>query len=304
MFDEDSLEELNLYLAESREHLATIESDLLAIEERGADIDEKLVNKVFRAAHSIKGGAGFFGLSKIQELGHKIENVLDMIRSREIAPNPEVVNILLISFDRLRDFINNPGDSNQADISDFIASLTGMTRAGLPENKKDTLTKKVNVPTPTGTSIIQVTEFDLSRAEIREEYVYLVEIDLIHDVQRRNKTPWEVFRDIGSAGTIIECAFNFDAVGTLDDDFSSNLPLEILFATIIDPSFIGLLFEGISKEHIRLVQEPKHKQPPLVPTLPAAAEPVSAPVIPEPKKEPEVGHLPVAPVVKEPELVP
>lgn len=44
------------YLAESREHLATIETDLLAIEQAGAAIDEQLVNRVFRAAHSIKGG--------------------------------------------------------------------------------------------------------------------------------------------------------------------------------------------------------------------------------------------------------
>ena len=54
------------------------------IKESGADIDEELVNTVFRAAHSIKGGAGFFDLSKIRDLGHKVENVLDMIRSREM----------------------------------------------------------------------------------------------------------------------------------------------------------------------------------------------------------------------------
>ena len=46
------------YLAECREHLATIETDLLAIEQGGAQIDEQLVNRVFRAAHSIKGGSG------------------------------------------------------------------------------------------------------------------------------------------------------------------------------------------------------------------------------------------------------
>ena len=63
----EDLEDLNMYLAESREHLATIESDLLAMDSAGEAIDEKLVNKVFRAAHSIKGGAGFFNLSKIQD---------------------------------------------------------------------------------------------------------------------------------------------------------------------------------------------------------------------------------------------
>ena len=59
------------YLAECREHLATIESDLLKIEEGGPDIDEELVNRVFRAAHSIKGGAGFFDLARIRKRAHK-----------------------------------------------------------------------------------------------------------------------------------------------------------------------------------------------------------------------------------------
>ena len=88
-------ETLRLYVEESLEHLASIENDLLAIEDGGADIDEELVNKVFRAAHSIKGGAGFMGLVNIKELSHKMENVLGMIREREMTPNSEVINILL-----------------------------------------------------------------------------------------------------------------------------------------------------------------------------------------------------------------
>ena len=43
------------FIEESLEHLADIETDLLAIEKAGANIDENLVNKVFRAAHSING---------------------------------------------------------------------------------------------------------------------------------------------------------------------------------------------------------------------------------------------------------
>ena len=72
------------YLAECREHLATIETDLLSMEQAGAAIDEQLVNRVFRAAHSIKGGAGFFDLLKIKELAHRTENVLDLVRSGQM----------------------------------------------------------------------------------------------------------------------------------------------------------------------------------------------------------------------------
>ncbi len=114
------------YLAECREHLATIETDLLAIEQSGAEIDEQLVNRVFRAAHSIKGGAGFFDLAKIRELAHKTENALDLIRSRQMVPTPEVVSILLLAFDKLRELIGNHRESNQADIGEFVAALTAL----------------------------------------------------------------------------------------------------------------------------------------------------------------------------------
>src|SRR5450631_54184 len=112
------------YLAESREHLATIETDLLAIEQAGAAIDEQLVNRVFRAAHSIKGGAGFFDLLKIQELAHRTESVLDLIRSGQMVPNSEIVSILLLAFDKLRSMILDHADSNNADIAEFTEALT------------------------------------------------------------------------------------------------------------------------------------------------------------------------------------
>lgn len=111
------------FVEESVEHLADIEADLLAIEEGGANIDEDLVNKVFRAAHSIKGGAGFMGLTTIQALSHSAENVLGMIRSKKLIPTPEIVNVLLQSSDQLRDMIQNVQDSNQVDISGNLTSL-------------------------------------------------------------------------------------------------------------------------------------------------------------------------------------
>ena len=102
-FQDDEL--LQDYVTECREHLADIESHLLAMEAAGADVDENLVNQVFRAAHSIKGGAGLFNLTTIKTLAHKTENVLGLMRTREMVPTPEAVNILLLAFDRLRDLI-------------------------------------------------------------------------------------------------------------------------------------------------------------------------------------------------------
>ena len=114
------------FIEESLEHLADIENDLLAIEEGGANIDEDLVNKVFRAAHSIKGGAGFMGLTTIQELSHATENVLGMIRSKKLIPTPEIINVLLIASDQLQSMIEDVHNSNEVDISSHLLPLNAI----------------------------------------------------------------------------------------------------------------------------------------------------------------------------------
>ncbi len=114
------------FIEESLEHLADIENDLLAIEEGGANIDEDLVNKVFRAAHSIKGGAGFMGLTTIQELSHAAENVLGMIRSKKLIPSPEIINVLLIASDQLQSMIEDVHNSNEVDISSHLLPLNAI----------------------------------------------------------------------------------------------------------------------------------------------------------------------------------
>ncbi|GAH73897.1 unnamed protein product, partial [marine sediment metagenome] len=141
-------ETLRMYVEESLEHLADIENDLLAIEEAGADIDEELVNKVFRAAHSIKGGAGFLGFDNIKELSHKMENILGMIREREMVPNPEMINILLLASDALRHLLGNTSTSNDIDISEHIEALTALTTSEPPDKEKEKVSRMVDISFP------------------------------------------------------------------------------------------------------------------------------------------------------------
>ncbi len=242
------------YLAECREHLATIETDMLSIEQSGAQIDEQLVNRVFRAAHSIKGGAGFFDLARIRELAHKTENALDLIRSRQMVPTPEVVSILLLAFDKLRDLIVNHRESNQADISEFVAALTALTSASLPADQKASLSEQVEMHVPEVNKHIQVSAFDLGQARIGGKCIYLIEYDLIHDIERRNKTPWEVFKDLIKCGTILETVLDVDSAGTLDDEPTNQLMLEVLYATVLEPDMLEGVVD-VPRERVRLIEK-------------------------------------------------
>ncbi len=114
------------YLAECREHLAAVETGLLSMEKAGAHIDAELINGIFRAVHSVKGGAGFFDLVKIRELAHQTEDVLARVRNGKMEPTPERVRILLRAADKLRDLIEDPDTSNTADIGEIMADLAGV----------------------------------------------------------------------------------------------------------------------------------------------------------------------------------
>ena len=111
------------YLAESSEHLAAMETDLLAIEKNGAEVDEERISRLLRAVHSIKGGSSCFDLPKIGELAHQMETVLGLMRSRKVVPSRDRVRVLLEATDRLHELIEDPGASNQADIAEIKSAL-------------------------------------------------------------------------------------------------------------------------------------------------------------------------------------
>jgi two-component system, chemotaxis family, sensor kinase CheA len=285
-FDDSIISE---YIAESREHLSDIESDLLTMEGMGEAIDETLVNKVFRAAHSIKGGAGFLGLAKIQELAHKIENVLDMIRSREMVSNPEVINILLIAFDKLKALLSNHEASASEDISDLVVSLTGLASSHLPPEQKASLTTEVKLADLGCSTLVKISEFDLNHARMGGNYIYFVEYDLIHDVHQAGKTPLGVIRTLQSAGTILGCALDLASVGTLDDEPLSTIPFHVLYATIMDPAITEAFFE-VSKEKIHPIEETSFRKQ-VLDAAPAAA-PAGATGMSSPVAEPREANEP------------
>ena len=243
-------ETLQVYIDESIEHLADIESDLLRIEERGADIDEDLVNKVYRAAHSIKGGAGFMGLSNIKNLTHRMENVLGKIRSREMIPNAEIINILLLAADSLRNLINDADNSNDIDVSDHINALNSLTQSESKEKEKFSGCDCVDASFIEGGFAFKIPGDTVTRVKKEGKYVYLVQIDLMHDLLVKGRMLQDLFDEIQDCGVVLDSKIDLTAAGLLqDEDIIESLPFLILFASILKPDDINVLFD-IEEEHI------------------------------------------------------
>jgi two-component system chemotaxis sensor kinase CheA len=100
----DDLDDIQaIFFEECAEGLATAEAGLSAMD--AGDVSATVIAGVFRAVHSIKGGAGAFGHAALTAFAHKFENVLDEIRGGRIAPTPGVTRVMLAAFDVLADHV-------------------------------------------------------------------------------------------------------------------------------------------------------------------------------------------------------
>ncbi len=242
---------MSMFVEDTREHLANIESALMDMERGGADIDEELVNTVFRAAHSIKGGAGFLNLANIRDLAHRLENLLHMIRNREIVPDTRVINRLLAGFDRLLALVESAPTSDAEDIADMLDALSDLTAEHLPCEQRAEARAVVPIAvSPGGGALFNLDALSLRQATAEGRNLYLVEYDLIHDVQARGKTPLDVISTMESSGLIVDCRMELAAVGDLDAQPSNRIPFYVLFASIVEPDIVGYLF-ALEPDRIR-----------------------------------------------------
>src|ERR1700744_5174876 len=98
----DPYQEIKLtFFQECDEQLADLEAGLLALQEGAGDADT--INAVFRAVHSMKGGAGAFGMEALVRFAHVFETLLDELRSGRKAIDEETVKTLLRAADFLAD---------------------------------------------------------------------------------------------------------------------------------------------------------------------------------------------------------
>src|ERR1044072_5819028 len=91
------------FFEECKELLQSLEGGLADIREGTSN--EDTVHAIFRAVHSIKGGAGVLGFSELIDFAHVFETVMDEVRSDNLATGPDVIDIMLRANDTLADLV-------------------------------------------------------------------------------------------------------------------------------------------------------------------------------------------------------
>jgi two-component system chemotaxis sensor kinase CheA len=117
---------LQTFFEESFEGLETMEAGLLNLDVGTAD--PEAINAIFRAAHSIKGGSGTFGLQAVAGFTHVMETLLDEMRDGRRGVSQELVDALLASVDCLRDMLAASRDGADVDAGRIAAQQTALER--------------------------------------------------------------------------------------------------------------------------------------------------------------------------------
>jgi len=111
----------DVFIAEARDLTASLEVDLVDLEGHAGDVE--LINRIFRAAHTMKSSAAMFGFPQIASLTHAMESVLDRVRDGLLAIDAQVVNTLLDSLDCLRRMVDEATEGTDNDHSERLAPL-------------------------------------------------------------------------------------------------------------------------------------------------------------------------------------
>lgn len=99
----DTSEYKDVFAAEARDYLQSLNNDLLALEKNQDDLS--VLDDMFRAAHSLKGMAGTMGYTELAEYTHKMESVFDLLRTSKLKATQEISNILFRTVDTLESIL-------------------------------------------------------------------------------------------------------------------------------------------------------------------------------------------------------
>lgn len=204
----DMSQYLEIFIDESKEHLQTMNEILLVLE---GDVENlSHLGEIFRIAHTLKGMSGTMGFTKVADLTHKMENVLDLVRNGVLKVDSAIVDVLFECFDALEEYIENlekSGKEGDLDSSELVKKLgiiaDNKSAAGMGQKKSS-----VKVETPKAES---KPDFDDS-----EFHIALDDIgSIIHKAYEMGVKPYLIKVTLDK-GCMLKAARSFIVFNTLE----------------------------------------------------------------------------------------
>jgi len=254
---------LQTFIVEARELLEEMENALLAVEQ--AETKTEMVNAIFRAAHTIKGSAGLFGLDHIVEFTHVVESVLDQVRDGTIDIADRLIILMLSCCDHIGTLIN-------AVAAGQLEPDAEVQRRGVPLTEQ--LRVYLGTPNPIGQQVAvpqaETKKIERDDNDDDDRNHWHISLRFGPDVLRNGMDPLSFLRYLCRLGTIIGIATLPDAIPDANemDPESCYLGFEIAFDSQAEKAAIENVFEFVRddcsirilpphsriSEYIRLIQ--------------------------------------------------
>ena len=200
-----------VFFEECGEHLAEMEQILMSLAD--GEPDDEQLNAIFRAAHSIKGGAGMFGFQDMTIVTHVLESLLDKLRTHEMPFSTTMIDLFLEAGDVIS--MQLAGHRDGSEVSQEAVDLIRTKLENVIEGKSTTVTETLTPPAETQLPTIA----PAPSTEHRYELTFTPDPDIF----KRGVRLENLLADLGGLGTLTVQAQVSDP-----DDFSSFDPEECL----------------------------------------------------------------------------
>lgn len=300
-------EMLQMFLEEANEHLGSLEPDLLLLEDNKENPEQELINRIFRAVHSLKGSAGFFGFENITALSHVMESLLSLVRDGKLKPTSIMITTLLQGTDLLNQMIADIDNSESVNAKKVISKLENLLNGSdeeivmveIPVENKESLPDKLSKQ-------FQIPVAELKKAVAHGHFLYSVHAFTNRDMKQKGRTPLDYLKNIEKLGNLIGSYADLSTINGLDNTVVENdMSFVYLFSSVLEPDLIALGLE-VSEDQIQTLELPEfvdaeykvlHEKQDAILKDPPKSEPAKAPKKETQKKAP-------APAKKEEPVIP
>lgn len=203
----DTNQYMGMFLEESREHLQTLNSCILDLENDPDNLS--VLGEIFRSAHTIKGMSATMGFTAIAELTHEMENVLDMLRKGQFKANHDIIDTIFKCVDTLEQLVESVAANSESSIDSkpLIAKLKALAKGESVETPAAKSDKKAVVSTVGSDSFIELSDTEVAvirKAQGQGMRAYEVQVALRDGCLLKSARSYMVMNALDEVGDVIK----------------------------------------------------------------------------------------------------
>ena len=277
---------INEFTVEAKDYLDRVEKNLLSLEKMDVLDNQELINDIFRYIHSIKGSSGFLNFEHITKLSHMMESLLQKIRTNDISPEKEHIDVLLTGIDALKTMLTDPLQPDIVNTDNICYHLSKLMEQKSSNDSQDQTNhqknseknisddnisidtnqdpheKNINIHKREAIKKFKTMGFHIDEDQLKqpeEMNFFILYYDLLVLEQERKITPTSIIHDLNSMGIILSGYVETDATDISSSFENQHLKLNVLYTTNLNSKQIPIALNVNSFTIINIVESESEK---------------------------------------------